>query len=262
MTFRDPLTSLPADAITSGTFNGTYRNTGTFVLAGTPGASRIEASGTELAFYAADGTTKLIDMDTSSGTGRIQSAIINGSTITGGLIQTAAAGARVYLDGVGQVLGLGIGAGQYDDGGLIPSQVVSGSNGYPILTLRGITQQGNPDAPVITLTGAGNGFPQTILGLTADLVRANGFNVMTGTGGVATGTTDANGRIIVNHGLGQVPSRVFTSPAATDGGSPILGYLLTPQASWTSMTFTARAVSTAGAAIASTSITFSWEVRP
>ena len=120
MGYRDPLLSLPADDITSGNLSGSYQLTGQ-ILAGSPSGSHIAFTSTEMAFYAADGITKLIDLDTGSGSGTIQSATISGSTITGGLIQTAASGPRVYMSGPLQLLGVAVGAaGQYQDGESLP----------------------------------------------------------------------------------------------------------------------------------------------
>lgn len=92
--YSNPLTSLPADAITSGAFSGAYTVPGSILLAGAAGGSHIQAGGSALTFYAADGVTPLITMDTSSGAGSISSA-----TITGGTIQTAAQGRRMVLSG-------------------------------------------------------------------------------------------------------------------------------------------------------------------
>lgn len=288
MTFRNPLTSLPADAITSGTFTGTYRNAGTFILAGAAGASRIEASGTELAFYGADGVTKLIDLVTSSGAGSINSA-----TVTGGTVQTAAAGQRWVMaaaakdtlagytgdpseNAPGQLVIGPLGSGKYASGpwATLPSKGLGAMLLAPWEN-TGLIGDFAPFAAVTSYDPANPGTSQPGLWLhggkggPAGVVRVSripgagwsdvwaGDNLIRGN---VTGTTDVNGRLTVTHNLGVMPTCVTTSPASADGGTPILGFLLTPKSSWSTTQFIARAVSTTGAAIASTSVTFSFAV--
>lgn len=218
MTFRDPLTSLAADAITSGTFTGTYRNTGTFVLAGTPGASRIEASGTELAFYATDGTTKLIDLDTASGAGVIRSTEIDGATITGGLVQTAAAPSnRVYLDGTNNRLGLSptLGAANWVDAYLLAALETELARQAPQLEVVGPNSPGvAPIPPALVLRGTdptGVRVPTAIL--SAPLVqvdRGNGIASLYARDDLLiaawAGTAGSNGQVTVDF-----PSGAFST---------------------------------------------------
>lgn len=86
MGYRNPLTSLPADKITSGDLGGEYQVTGA-ILAGDTAGSHIAIGPSGLIFYAADGVTPLIELDASSALG----------TITAADIRTAASGQRFEL---------------------------------------------------------------------------------------------------------------------------------------------------------------------
>jgi hypothetical protein len=115
VTFRNPITSLPADQITSGNLAGTYQLTGS-ILAGNASGSHIAITPTGQIFYAADGVTPLITLDTSVGNGTIfgthingssisgstiTAGVINGSIITGATVQSAATGTRTVMDSSG-----------------------------------------------------------------------------------------------------------------------------------------------------------------
>lgn len=209
MAWRNPVTSLPADDITPGTFTGTYGLVG----------GRIQTSG--FGCYL-DGNTGHIGISSGSD---VDFDIHTAEVIAAGIGQWT-----TYFDGANP----------------------NGGGGVPV--------GGAPQIQLISRKSDGSG--TSVVGLNADRVATNSAgNVMTGTRGVFSGTTDANGRVVVTHGLGALPATVDGTPAGPDGGTTILGYVLTPQASWTSTTFTARCVSTAGAAIASASVTFSWEVQ-
>lgn len=70
-------------------------------------------------------------------------------------------------------------------------------------------------------------------------------------GGVTTGTTDADGIVIVTHGLSFTPSGVVASPRSTNHSQHIVNNI-------GATTFRYRAFTAAGTPAASASITFQW----
>jgi hypothetical protein len=126
VTFRDPLTSLPASGITSGKFPGDYSLGGSFLLAGTPAGSHVSATPTGLIFYAADGVTPLISMSTAGGAGAVANATVTGGTVTGSTVKTATSGSRVELKPTGLIF--------YGSDGVTPLISMDTSSGAGTIT--------------------------------------------------------------------------------------------------------------------------------
>lgn len=249
MTFRNPLTSLPADAITSGTFSGSYVNAGQFTLAGNPAGSHVQASPTALIFYAADGVTPLISMDTAGGAGSISSSSISGGTIngtavtggtvTGSTIQTAASGKRLLLSSSGtpdSVLGYSGVAGELNPGALqISASSGARGPGGRAPANGGLTQLLAPDlggssslgVPALLVMSQDPTHTSTSLngiGLLADWVQLNrgagassilaNENVQTASGSTsipAGGTAQLSQAITYPRNLGRLPDFLWTT---------------------------------------------------
>lgn len=107
MGFRNPITSLSADAVTSGAFSGSYTLPGLLTV-GTPGAARVEigSNGTDrgVRLYGPDGETVMVDLDADTGdgtfTGMVQTSAPGGGhrgvLLPGGTVGPYATG--LYLD--------------------------------------------------------------------------------------------------------------------------------------------------------------------
>lgn len=258
MPFRNPITSLPASKITSGTFTGNYVNAGSFTLAGDPAHSHVQAAATSLVFYAADGVTPLISMDTSTAIG----------TITAARIRTAATGNRIELGAVANEIDFYSGTA-----GEIPGSLsISGAAGVQLTTpnIGGFGVAGfsihTPDAThtaeidmlgnLVTTYGifsgglisavsgvqdnVGNYYPRWAKDITQRAIDA----------GTAVVTTDASAYATVTHSLGVVPLAVLCTSKSPTSGSPVMGMVLAD--TYTSTTFRVRCLSSTGAGIVST----------
>lgn len=101
-----------------------------------------------------------------------------------------------------------------------------------------------------------------------DVALEDFLNNLPWLGTVTTGAanpTDANGRIVVPHGLGYVPSVVAGWSMGPDGGALILATVICTAPTLT--TFTARLLDNAGAPIAAAAsianpCTFGWMAAP
>lgn len=257
MPFRNPITSLPASKITSGTFTGDYVNAGSFTLAGDPAHSHIQAAAGSLVFYAADGVTPLISMDTSSATG----------TITAAHIRTAATGNRIELgNSVNEIdfytgLAAETAPGQLSitaADGITLTTPTMGPYGDAGLTIRNTDATHLPEVDVLgSLVVHGDIFSQNIY--PNAIVDGNGnlyprwaaATQRTFDGGSRSGTTNASGNLTVAHNLGVVPLAIVCS--STNSGLAAIQ----PQSA-TTTTFTVRALGSGGAALATTGITFNF----
>lgn len=75
-------------------------------------------------------------------------------------------------------------------------------------------------------------------------------------GGVMAGTTDANGYLIVTHGLGFTPTRVLVTPTAPIAGGNIFGQAIAD--SFTATTFRVRCIGHTGVAFNALAVVASW----
>ncbi len=175
MSFRNPLTSLPADAITSGALTGAYTVPG-LLSVGDPAGSRVElgvagagaGARSGLRLYAADGVTVLVDLNAAAGAG----------TVTAGTVRTAAPpAARVELTpSATNALRLWTGAANEAAPGELR---VPGTAGVLELASPALVT-GATRAALLRLTagagpaGAGAGSPPSVLELLTDVVRTAG----------------------------------------------------------------------------------------
>ena len=103
-------------------------------------------------------------------------------------------------------------------------------------------------APVSSLVEFGDNL-RALAARVAELERLAGVPQFVG--GVTTATTDADGIVIVTHGLSFTPSGVVASPRSTNHSQHIVNNI-------GATTFRYRAFTAAGTPAASASITFQW----
>lgn len=167
--------------------------------------------------------------------GKIAAGAIDGMTITGALIRTAASGDRFEMQGGPNAAQLSMETEDSPSPGAIGSLSFAGSGGAggtgtarPFVILAAPTMDATAKGASVELQSAndnagGTNFAQ--IDLNADqinlnaptAVRANNRPVLTGSRGVFSGATDANSLVTINHGLGVAP----TSVQATVGSSAI-----------------------------------------